>query len=35
LIPRPIELLSLSGGGTRGFRMRLDWWTVESFREQG
>jgi hypothetical protein len=32
---RPRQLLTLEQGGSRGFRVRLDWWAVESFREQG
>lgn len=32
---RNVQLLSVQQGGTGGFRMRLDWWAVESFREQG
>ncbi len=32
---RPITLLTPARGGTGGFRLRLDWWAVESFREQG
>jgi hypothetical protein len=32
---RQRQLLTLAQGGTCGFRVRLDWWSVESFREQG
>jgi hypothetical protein len=32
---RDITLAKVTEGGTGGFAMRLDWWAVESFREQG
>ncbi len=32
---RPRQLLTLAQGGSCGFRVKLDWWAVESFREQG
>ncbi len=32
---RPTQFLTVAQGGTGGFVLRLDWWAVESFREQG
>jgi len=32
---RQRQLMTLAQGGTCGFRVRIDWWAVESFREQG
>lgn len=34
-VPRPVQLRTVAQGGTGGCALRLDWWAVESFREQG
>lgn len=31
---RPIQLLKPAQGGTQAFKLRLDWWAVETFRDQ-
>lgn len=31
---RNVQLLTANQGGTNAFRVRIDWWAVESFREQ-
>lgn len=31
---RPVVLLKTSQGGTGAFKLRLDWWAVETFRDQ-
>lgn len=34
-VPRTVQFRTVANGGRGGFALRLDWWAVESFREQG
>ena len=34
-VPRSVQFRSAAQGGIAGCALRLDWWAVESFREQG